>query len=46
MREISAPRLTAESTKESQYQIVKKQLSMDDKKAFERIIAPFRKIQI
>ena len=28
-------RLTAESTKESQYQIVKKQLSMDDKKAFE-----------
>nr|WP_294527993.1 penicillin-binding transpeptidase domain-containing protein [uncultured Blautia sp.] len=28
-------RLTAESTKNSQYQIIKKQISMDDKKAFE-----------
>ena len=28
-------RLTAESTKNSQYQILKKQISMDDKKAFE-----------
>lgn len=28
-------RLTAEETKESQYQILKKQISMDDKKAFE-----------
>lgn len=29
-------RLTAESSKDSQYQILKKQISMDDKKAFEK----------
>ena len=37
-------RLTAESTKNSQYQIIKKQISMDDKKAFEDYNPFLRKV--